>query len=62
MAKKDSERLDQSIATNESTFDFYLIVVNPFDDFQKGQRISDDIEIQTILDAGNSINCNRIPR
>jgi hypothetical protein len=60
MAKKDAEKLEHTI--DEPQFTFYLIVINPFDNYQKGQRISEATEIQAVIDNGKTDYCNRIPR
>jgi hypothetical protein len=62
MAKKDASSQAEVVAPAIPTFDFQLVVVNPFGNFQKGQRIADDELIQAIIGAGDDINCNRIPR
>jgi flagellar assembly factor FliW len=60
MAKKDATIQADIVAPAISKFDFQFIVINPFGDYQYGQRIADEDAIQTIIDNGDDINCNRI--
>jgi hypothetical protein len=62
MAKKDAEKQAEMTASATPKFNFMFVVVNQFGDYKKGDRISDDDAIQAIIDAGDDINCNRIPR
>lgn len=62
MAKKDAVQQPAITAPAYPKFNFMFVVVNPFGDHQKGERISDDEAMQAVIDAGNDINCNRIPR
>jgi hypothetical protein len=62
MAKKDAAAQADIVAPTDLKFNFQLIVVNPFGNFQKGQRIADDEQIEAIINAGDDVNCNRIPR
>jgi hypothetical protein len=43
-------------------FDFYLIVINPFGGYNKGQMISEDDPIQKVIDDGNLPNCRKCKR
>lgn len=38
---------------------FYLTVRNPFNDYKKGDRISDYEEIQLVIESGNLHHCNK---
>jgi hypothetical protein len=65
MAKKDMD-LKADISTEISIeniqrpkFNFYLIVVNPFETYFKGQRVQDDATIQWIIDNHYLHNCNK---
>lgn len=65
MAKKDIEQTSDAQVEPSKTefkFNFILQVINPFLNYQKGSLITTDEAIQTVIDNGDLINCNRLPR
>lgn len=64
MAKKDfveqaTPLINESI---DPKFNFIFQVINPFLNYQKGALIISDDAIQAVIDNGDAINCNRLPR
>jgi hypothetical protein len=65
MAKNILEKPAQSLSEpviNEPKFKFMFQVVNPFLNYQKGALIISDDAIQAVIDNGDAVNCNRLPR
>lgn len=42
--------------------DFILVVIHPFGDYQRGDRITDPLKIEEILSGENAANCNKTPQ
>lgn len=62
MAKKDVVAQSVEVTVQYPIYDFYFVVVNPFGAYQKGNLITSDDAIQTVISNGDDINCNRINR
>ena len=39
---------------------FYLVVVLPFGDYQRGERITDKVTIDKVLASENAHHCNKV--
>jgi transcription termination factor Rho len=44
------------------SLDFYLVVIQPFGDYQRGAIISDTKTIKTVLVGDNAHFCNKVKR
>lgn len=46
----------------DQSFDFELVVVRPFADFQRGDVVADSAEIQQVLDGENAHEVVKRPK
>lgn len=43
-----------------ATSQFELVVIHPFDSYQRGDRISDPAEVARVSDSEQAHHCNRV--
>jgi hypothetical protein len=39
---------------------FYLVVIQPFGDYEKGAHITDPAEIERVLESENASHCHKV--
>lgn len=44
----------------EAKLNFYLVVIYPFNDYQRGNAIFDPVEIEKILNSQQADNVNKV--
>lgn len=49
-------------AKQAAEIDFELVVIQPFGDYQRGQRISDPEAIAAVLDSENASHANKVTK
>lgn len=52
----------EPIAAPQKKFNFTLVVINPFDAYQRGQRIADETDIETVIANGKLTCCAKRAR
>ena len=48
------------MAKNDQTPAFHLVVVQPFGDYQRGDRITDQVTIDKVLASENAQDCHKV--
>lgn len=54
--------LDEKKVESFLSFDFYLVVKNPFNNYKRGDQIFTDADIQKVIDTHNLPNCLKVKR
>ncbi len=60
MAKQDAAPAPALPAVPAAAPAFVLVVVHPFGDYQRGDRIADPAEVDAVLASENAHHCNKV--